>query len=60
MATRRSLEEVSQIVLLRGKFENFSEIKRQWKHKFTSEGPSVETNSVRLSASSRKEVYRPS
>ena len=46
MATRRSLEERIQIVLLYGKFENFSEIRRQWKHNFTSEAPSVETISA--------------
>ena len=46
MATRRSLEERIQIVLLYGKFEKFSEIRPQWHDNFTSEAASVETISA--------------
>lgn len=43
MASRRSLEERIEIVLLFAKFDNIEEVRRQWKNHFATEAPSRET-----------------
>jgi hypothetical protein len=41
MSSRFSIQERIEIVLLYAKFDNFEEVRRQWKKHFTSEAPNV-------------------
>lgn len=43
MTSKLSIEERIQIVLLHAKFENFQEVRRQWKNHFTTPPPQVKT-----------------
>ena len=43
MASRLSIEERVQIILLHAKFENAEEVRRQWKNHFTTQPPNRET-----------------
>ena len=43
MATERTIEERIQIVLLYAKFENFSEVQRQWTNYFNTPEPDRRT-----------------